>query len=256
MTTDAAFERLIREALEAPFEGWNFSYLDGRKTEYSLPWDYQAKVREKMVNVSSMLDMGTGGGEIIASFSPLPPHTCATEGYAPNVDSAKKKLEPLGVKVYDTTTDQENRNLPFCDAEFELVINRHECYVAAEVWRVLRPGGCFLTQQCAGPGLENLIEWFKGKGTVQPMNWTAEVASSQLEGAGFRVIGFEEAFPEYSFLDVGAVVYYLRATPWLVDDFSVERYRDRLLAMHKHIQRYGGFVVKDQLFFIEATKPE
>jgi SAM-dependent methyltransferase len=256
MMTDATFERLIKEALKAPFEGWDFSYLDGRKTELTLPWDYEARVREIMVNVNSMLDMGTGGGEILASFSPLPPHTCATEGYAPNVEVARRKLEPLGVKVYDTAADQENRHLPFCDAEFELVINRHECYVPKEVWRVLLPGGCFLTQQCAGAGLEDLIEWFKGKGTVQPMDWTAEVASRQLESAGFRVVEAKEAFPEYSFLDVGAVVYYLRAIPWLVDDFSVERYRERLLAMHEHIQRHGGLKVKDQLFFIEATKPE
>jgi SAM-dependent methyltransferase len=256
MRADSTFERLIREAMEAPFEGWDFSYLDDRKTELTLPWNYAARVQKIMGKANSMLDMGTGGGEILASLSPLPPCTCATEGYAPNVDVAKRKLKPLGVKVYDTTADQENRHLPFCDAEFELVINRHECYVPAEIWRVLLPGGCFLTQQCAGDGLTDLIEWFKGKGTVQPMDWTAEVASRQLKSVGFRVVDAKEAFPVYSFLDVGAVVYYLRAIPWLVDDFSVEKYRERLLAMHKHIQKYGGFTVKDQLFFIEATKHE
>jgi SAM-dependent methyltransferase len=252
---DWTFELLVKEALEAPFEGWDFSYLDGRMTKLSLPWGYEARVQERMADVGSMLDMGTGGGEILASLAPLPANTCATEGYAPNVANAIRRLEPLGVKVYDTTADDDNRHLPFRDEEFDLVVNRHECYVATEVRRVLRPGGCFITQQCGGYGEMNLIEWFMGEGAVEPMDWTAEIASGQLKNAGFRITECQEVYPEFSFLDIGAVVYYLRAIPWLVRDFSVDRYRGRLLAMHEHIRKHGGFVVKDRRFFIEARRP-
>ena len=134
------------------------------------------------------------------------------------------------------------------------MINRHESYVAEEVFRILKSGGHFITQQCGGYGGIDLIEWCKGAGTVTPIDWTAAVASRQLKDAGFQVTNAQEVYPEYSFLDVGAVVYYLRAVPWHVEDFSIDRYRDRLLAIHQHIQKYSRFPVKDQRFLIEATR--
>lgn len=249
------FDSLIDDALKTPFEGWDFSYLEGRVTFGSLPWEYAGHVQEKMRGARAMLDMGTGGGERFLALAPFPERTCATECYAPNVPVARKRLEPLGVVVADTTADQENRHLPFQDGEFDLIVNRHECYVPEEVWRILKPGGFFLTQQCGGYGENDLIEWFKGKGNVYPMDWTAAVASGGLENAGFHILDVQEAFPDNIFKDVGAMVYYLRAGPWLVDDFSVEKYHDRLLAMHRHILDHGQFVTKDQRFFVEAVKP-
>ncbi len=252
---DERFDSLVEDALQTPFEGWDFSYLEGRVTFGPLPWDYINRVRERMQGARAMLDMGTGGGERFSALAPFPERTFATECYAPNVSVARKRLEPLGVTVADTTADQENRHLPFQDGEFDLVVNRHECYVPEEVRRILKPGGYFLTQQCGGYGENDLIEWFKGKGNVDPMDWTAAVASGQLKDAGFHVLDVQEAFPENVFTDVGAMVYYLRAGPWLVDDFSVKKYRDRLLAMHRHIQDHGEFVTKDERFFVEAVKP-
>jgi len=249
---DEIFDHLVHEALAAPFEGWDFSYLEGRKTDFDLPWDYASNVRKRMKTAGSMLDMGTGGGEILASLAPFPSHVCATETYAPNVLVAKRRLEPLGVQVYDATADSENEHLPFADEEFDLVINRHESYVVDEVWRILKSRGHFITQQCGGYGEVNLIEYFKG--SVEPIDWTAAVASRQLQNGGFQIVDKREVYPEYSFLDIGAVVYYLKAIPWLLDDFTFEKYRDRLVAMHEHIQKHGGFTVKDQRFLIEAVK--
>jgi len=255
MTNTYIFDTLIRDAAEAPLEGWDFPYLAGRKTDIELPWDYTAIIRSRMEHADSMLDLGTGGGEFLSSLAPFPFHTCATEGYPPNIGVARKRLDPLGIEVHDTTADPSNQHLPFTDGEFDLVIDRHDEYVAAEVFRVLRAGGHFITQQCGGYGEAQLIEWLTGKGAVKPLDWTAVVAVGELQEAGFRITNAQEAYPEYSFLDVGAVVYDLRARPWIVKDFSVQKYRDRLLAMHEYIQKHGCFTVKDQRFLVEAVKP-
>ena len=73
MTKKPTFDELVQEALTAPFEGWDFSWLEGRKTKLTLPWNYVAKVRARMHSIASMLDMGTGGGELLASLTPFPP---------------------------------------------------------------------------------------------------------------------------------------------------------------------------------------
>jgi len=57
------------------------------------------------------------------------------------------------------------------------------------------------------------------------------------------------------FLDVGAMIYFLRKVVWFVPDFTVEEYRDRLRALHDQIQASGPFVSCARRFLIEARKP-
>src|SRR5204863_4615766 len=89
------FNFLIDEA-NHPFSGWDFSHITTtrRMVEGALTWSYSSKILRQIMRVSSLLDMGTGGGEFLSSLHPLPKHTCATEGYVPNVSVARQRLEP------------------------------------------------------------------------------------------------------------------------------------------------------------------
>ena len=62
-----------------------------------LPWNYYNVVLPYLRVAGTLLDMGTGGGEVLSRFQPLPPVTYATEQYKPNVAVAREKLETLGV---------------------------------------------------------------------------------------------------------------------------------------------------------------
>lgn len=59
----ATFDELVAEALNAPFSGWDFSWLAARSTAGGLPWSYQGEVARRAAVAEAMLDMGTGGGE-------------------------------------------------------------------------------------------------------------------------------------------------------------------------------------------------
>jgi SAM-dependent methyltransferase len=88
--------------------------------------------------------MDTGGGERLAAI--VGPHGVrgvATEEWAPNVPVARARLAPLGIDIVRGASSA----LPFSDACFDLVLNRHGALNAVEVDRVLRPGGWFVTQQ-------------------------------------------------------------------------------------------------------------
>lgn len=123
------FNFLISES-EHPFSGWDFSYIADRVVNAPLTWSYTSTILPLIRDAESLIDMGTGGGEFLASLIPLPKHTCATESYEPNVPIAKKRLEALGVKVFFC---KDKDKLPFKDEEFDLVINRHEDYSEKEV---------------------------------------------------------------------------------------------------------------------------
>lgn len=59
-------DALIAEAQAAPFTGWDFSWLNSRSTETSLPWSYADEIAAHTGYASTMLDMGTGGGEFLS----------------------------------------------------------------------------------------------------------------------------------------------------------------------------------------------
>lgn len=150
---------LLEEAKGRPLAGWDLS-CDGR-IGYAAPWDFEAIVDAWIGSSPDLLDMGTGGGEWL-SRRPFPKdRTAATEAWPPNVPLAQAKLAPLGARVVAVADAPDNSDqaealalpaLPFADAAFHLIVNRHEAFVASEVARVLAPGGRFVTQQ-VGPEL-------------------------------------------------------------------------------------------------------
>jgi hypothetical protein len=49
------------------FSGWNFDGLDVRDLEPPPPWDYVAIARNYAERARRVLDIGTGGGEVLSS---------------------------------------------------------------------------------------------------------------------------------------------------------------------------------------------
>jgi hypothetical protein len=75
------------------------------------------------------------------------------------------------------------------------------------------------------------------------------------EQAGLTVVDVREFRGRMEFYDVAAVVHFLRKVIWIVPDFSVERYRERLRALHEHIEADGPLVATSVRFLFEARKP-
>lgn len=245
-----SFDHLIAEAGSADFGGWDFSWLRGRTSSNEVSWSYTDLARRAIAGASRLLDIDTGGGERLAALQPFPVRTVATEGWAPNVPIARRRLEPLGVEIRRAGDDR----LPVADGEFDLVLNRHGQLDAAELWRTLAPGGVLLTQQV---GCHNDLELNVALGSpsgVHPGETCADAVAA-LRAVGFRIVEAREEMPDYVLYDIGAVVYQLLAVPWQIPDFDVERYRPRLRALHERILRDGRFVARDHRFLIRASKP-
>jgi len=257
-TAKKTFEAYLEEAEKTSFSGWNFDYIirTGRIIEAPVKWNYYNVVLPWLKEAETMLDMGTGGGEMLSRFQPLPPTTFATEQYKPNVPVARERLEPLGVKVFEIEEEKEhpyNRNLPFDNAFFDLVINRHEAYYPPELMRILKPGGLFITQQVANANLLNLMQFFLNQ-PLKVGNWNLKSAVDELNSAGFDILEQQEDIQFYRFYDVGAVAYFLKAIPWTVPDFSIEKYQDRLWEMHLRIESDGYFDTPRHRILVVARK--
>lgn len=238
---------------QQPFTGWDFSYLHGRMQEEQPPGSYLDRAVDLMQNTTSVLDMGTGGGERLLELrSHWSAKVAVTEDYPPNVRLATERLAPLGVRVVDVALTRTGA-MPFDDAEFDLVLNRHSGFNAAEVTRVLTPGGTFLTQQIDGRWAHDLMAIFG----AQPQ-WPNETLANsvlRLETAGLGISVAEDWSGAFCFLDVGAIVYYLRAVPWLVPGFSVATHLDGLLELQCTLDRGEELCFAAKKYLIEAWKP-
>jgi SAM-dependent methyltransferase len=246
------FDDLLAEGAAVPVEGWDFSWFDGRATEERPSWGYARLMGERMAGASAALDIQTGGGEVLAGIPKPPPTLMATESWPPNAEIARRNLRPLGGVVTATADDAD---LPFPDESFDLVVSRHPTVTLwPEIARVLQPGGRYLAQQI-GPGTNRgLYEYLMGP---QPdsQGRSADRAAAAAQAAGLLVTRLESQALRVEFFDIGAVVYFLRKVVWTVPDFSVDRYRDRLAALHEEIEATGRFTCYSQRFLIEASRP-
>lgn len=245
------YEDLVAGALAARAAGWDFGWLAGRAEGSEPSWSYAALARPLVDRSHRLLDVDTGGGEVLASLAPLPRHTIATEGWEPNPAVARRRLAPLGVTVVAASPDGV---LPVSDRSVDLVLNRHGRLVAAETRRVLRRGGVLMTQQVGCDDCAELNQVLGAAPAYRPGSWNLRVAGQALTGVGFRLLDGREEHPVLTFFDIGAVVYQLRAVAWQIPGFTVERYDGALRELDRRIRADGRFDVHAHRFLIAAER--
>ncbi len=251
------FEELVNEGSSVPVQGWDFSWFEGRATEQRPSWGYSRLLLERVGRANAVLDVQTGGGEVFAEVlkrvEQLPGRLAVTESWPPNVEVARRNLGRLGAEVTEVADEGP---LPFEEGSFDLVVSRHPVItVWPEVARVLRAGGTYFSQQVGAGSNRELYEFLIGP---QPPSEerSSQRAARSAEKAGLAVVDLRQESLLTVFNDVGAVVYFLRKVLWTVPGFTVEKYRDRLLALHDQILREGPFKAHAERFLIEALKTE
>jgi SAM-dependent methyltransferase len=247
-----SFEDLVAEAGSVSVDGWDFSWLEGRATEERPVWGYSEMMAAKMRQASAALDIQTGGGEVLAGIAKAPAMLVATDSWPPNIDIARRNLAALGATVVEVGDDD---GLPFVDESFDLVVSRHPTLVQwDEIFRVLKPGGTYFSQQVGAGSNRELTDFVMGPQPVHQSR-AAELGVTEAEESGLVVTDLRQQALRVVFYDVGAVIYFLRKVIWTVPGFTVEGYRDRLVELHGHIERSGSFVSHAQRFLIEARRP-
>lgn len=237
---------------QQPFSGWDFSYLDGRMLEEEPDWSYAARAAELLKQSSSVVDLDTGGGERFFDLREnWPDKVAATEGYLPNFQLATERLSPLGVKVWNIQL-ADFASMPFEDSEFDLILNRHSAFNPDEIHRALASDGTFFTQQVHGLWAYDLLAAFDVK--PQWPDATSKKYLPRLIANGLEIVDNQEWSGQLTFTDVGAIVYYLKAVPWLVPGFSVNTHLKHLLDLQKQLEDQEVLIFSARKYLIEARK--
>ncbi len=245
-------QKIWKKEEDYVFSGWNFSHLNGRTEEETLPWHYRAIVENHLKSTDLLLDMGTGGGEFLRTLSHPHHLTTVTESYLPNVKLCEETLEPFGITVKHVEDDS---NLPLDDNAFDIIINRHESFDLSEVYRLLKSGGLFITQQV---GMLNNFEFSKvlldETDKMPKFEHDLESEIKEAQALGFKIVQSDEYFPYLRFFDIGALVYFAKIIEWEFEGFSVDRCLDRLMEMHKQIESEGYIESKEHRYLLVLQK--
>ena len=252
------FEDLVAEGTAVPTEGWDFSWFEGRATEQRPSWGYAVSLADRLAGAKAALDIQTGGGEVLdfalGRAEKAPVLTAATEGWPPNAAKATALLRPRGTVVVAASEDAP---LPFADGAFDLVSSRHPVSPQwAEIQRVLEPGGTYFAQHVGPRSVFELVEHFLGPlGPEASADRHPDRERAGAEAAGLEVVDLRAERLRIEFHDIAAVVHFLRKVIWMVPDFTVEAYEDRLRALHERIETEGPFVAHSTRHLVEARKP-
>lgn len=236
----------------AHIHGWDFSHIAGRYTEEAdLPWDYREEILGVLRPELRLLDMDTGGGEFLLSLDHPYVNTAATEGYSPNVDLCCRELAPLGV---DFREWNGRGALPFADGSFDIVINRHGDLDAAQIIRVLKPGGLFITQQVGAENDRELVELLCGETELPFPEQYLDVTTRKFRNVGFEILEGQECFRPIRFYDVGALVWFARIIQWEFPGFSVDTNLDGLMKAQSVMEERGFVEGRIHRFWMMARK--
>ena len=130
MTGQRTFDELVAEAAAQPVAGWDFSWLAGRATEQRPSWGYSRLLRGRLTGARAVLDIQTGGGEVLAGAlrgcDDAPAAVVVTESWPPNAALAQRALTSWNGAVVRAA---DAGALPFRPESFDLVVSRHPVVV-------------------------------------------------------------------------------------------------------------------------------
>lgn len=244
MTRDLDSELAPYLERAAAVSGSSFEF-EPETLEPAPPWDYEVLARALVLGAGSILDLGTGCGEVLSRIlAGARARAVATEAWSVNAALAARRLGDLSRVVRASSLE-----LPFANSSFDLVLSRHEEIEPAEVGRILGPGGAFLTQQVVSEYWQELRAFFPD--LVRFPDHFSDYQSG-LQGAGLSFDEVRRVPQQVRFRELGPLVYHLALMPWFLPSFSIETHRGALLRLDEQIRSSEGLVLTGGFYLIRA----
>ena len=167
-------------------KNWDFSMIN--YTEDILTnWDLYDILKSCTDGKSKILDLGTGGGEKVLNFFPECEEILGTDFSKEMISTANQNLEKSGRKNI-TFRQMDNLNMDTPDNYFDVVVARHTCIDAKQIYKTLKAGGRLLVR-----GVDKLDCWkmklFFGKGQAFKDNKPISVIDYEnIINAGFKEV--------------------------------------------------------------------
>ncbi len=157
-------------------------------------------------------------------------------------------------RYHQELISMRNLVLSLQDGSFDIVINRHGDLDAAEIRRVLKPGGVFVTQQVGAENDRELVGLLCGPTPMPFPEQYLAITELKFRAEGFEILRSEECFRPIRFFDVGALVWFARIIQWEFPGFSVDTNLDGLIEAQRLVEERGFIEGRIHRFLLAARK--
>ncbi len=233
--------------------GWDFSSVQDRRDP--VPWEYHDVVRGYLRPDDIVLDVGTGGGERFLRLAPYFGQGLGTDISEEMIATARANTTAdLASKVTFRVMPAEHLELE--DESFDVVLNRHANLCPAEIVRVLRPGGRFITQQVGDRNTELICRVFgcTPGGEYDASLWDdVPAVRDELQALGCEIEAWAEYDVRYWFLDLQSFAFWLKALP-MPEDFRPERHWEQVARILAESAGPDGILSNEHRLLLVARK--
>lgn len=198
-------------------KNWDFSQIKYEE-EYLTQWDIYDILRENTNPQSKILDLGTGGGEKVLTKFPNVSEILATDFSEEMIKTANHNLSKSN-KRNITFRQMDNLNMDTPNDYFDVVVARHTCTNAKQIYKTLKPNGMLILR-----GVDKLDCWELKKlfGKGQAYNDIIPISFVDYENildAGFKKVELVPIHVREYYKSKEDLMALLLKTP-ILDDFS------------------------------------
>lgn len=198
-------------------KNWDFSKIQ-YETESLTNWDMYDVLTKKATKESRILDLGTGGGEKVIEKFPEAKEIIGTDFSPEMIKTAKENLKRSNKKNIQFRV-MDNLNMDTKNDYFDIVVARHTCIDAKQIYKTLKVGGLLIVR-----GVDKLDCWQlkrlfnRGQGfyDIKPIS---QLDYENILDAGFKNVELIPIYEKEYFKTKEDLIALLLKTP-ILDDFS------------------------------------
>lgn len=219
--------------------GWNFSNIN-YTVEYLSNYNYYQEVIKYITPTTKMLDVGCGSAEKTTRF-----YSLANKIYLTDIEPEMLKKARMNIEKYYGDMPKlknkfvlkiadGNQKLNFPDNTFDLVVSRHCGANMNEVYRILKKGGMFISEDISNDDCQELKQVFKRGQCFNQIPLYKNVMRACLE-IGFSDITFKK-FEEIEYYKTEQDLKFLLSFTPILNGFDEEKDNEKL---QEYINKYS-----------------
>lgn len=220
-------------------KNWDFSKIS-YEVESLTNWDMYKILNEKTTKNSRILDLGTGGGEKVINKFPEALEIVGTDFSQQMIKTAKENLTKSNKKNIKFKV-MDNLNMDTPDNYFDIVVARHTCIDAKQIYKTLKKDGLLLLR-----GVDKLDCWqlkrlFNRGQAFNDIKPISQIDYENILDAGFRNVELIPIYDREYFKTKDDLLALLLKTP-ILDDFSEENENTSLIKMEIDMQKLDEYI--------------
>ena len=220
-------------------KNWDFSKIS-YEVESLTNWDMYKILNEKTTKNSRILDLGTGGGEKVINKFPEALEIVGTDFSQQMIKTAKENLTKSNKKNIKFKV-MDNLNMDTPDNYFDIVVARHTCIDAKQIYKTLKKDGLLLLR-----GVDKLDCWqlkrlFNRGQAFNDIKPISQIDYENILDAGFRNVELIPIYDREYFKTKDDLLALLLKTP-ILDNFSEENENTSLIKKEIDMQKLDEYI--------------